>query len=235
MAQFWVGVSGFSYASWKGTFYPEATKPNEMLEAYAMKLNSVEVNSTFYHMPVAATTAKWAKSTPDSFRFSFKTTRKITHFMKLKNTNEEFQFFLKGLKSIDTKLGCVLVQLPPYMKQDYGLLEKFLAEKSKPCNIAVELRHNSWFGPKLNTLLSKYNAALCVADTEDMKPKLENTANFGYARLRREQYSKTALSSWAGRLRKFADELEDCFIYFMHDESGEAANRAAEFSSTLNG
>ena len=153
--------------------------------------------------------------------------------MKLKNAKEEFEFFLKGLKPMNTKLGCVLVQLPPYMKQDYAALEIFLTETPKVSRIAVELRHDSWFGPKLNGLLSKYNAALCVADTEEMKPIFERTASFVYVRLRRELYSKAALRNWSERLRKFAGDLEDCFVYFMHDETGEAANRAAEFGRML--
>ena len=235
MVQFWIGVSGFSYASWKGVFYPKDTKPDGMLEAYATKLNSVEVNSSFYHMPTSTTTAKWAKSTPETFRFSFKANRKITHFMKLKNAKTEFTFFLKGLEPIGEKLGCILVQLPPYMKQDYSTLEMFLAESPKSFHIAVELRHTSWFGNGLNDLLSKYNAALCVADTEDMKPVFEKTADFGYVRLRRNRYSPRELKAWSGKLRKFAAGDENCFVYFMHDETGDAANRATEFARMLNG
>jgi len=234
MARFWVGVSGFSYTSWKGVFYPADTKANQMLQAYAARLNSVEVNSSFYHMPTKATTSKWATSIHQDFRFSFKTNRKITHFMKLKDAKEEFEYFLDGLKPIEGKLGCVLVQLPPYMKQDYETLETFLAEKPKGFKIAVEFRHSSWFSDKLSKLLSKYNTALCVADTEDMKPTFERTASFAYARLRRNTYSKSELKEWSQGLVKFAGGVEECFVYFMHDESGDAANRAAEFNLMLN-
>jgi uncharacterized protein YecE (DUF72 family) len=234
LAKFWVGVSGFSYASWKGAFYPETTKSDRMLEAYAAKLNSVEINSSFYHMPIQTTSRKWAATTPETFRFSFKTNRKITHFKKLKGAKGEFEIFLKGLTPLDSKLGCVLVQLPPYMKQDYETLETFLAEKPKSVPVAVELRHSSWFGDKLNNLLAKYNAALCIADTEDMKPLLEKTADFSYARLRHNSYSKKELKEWSERLRKFCDDLGKCFVYFMHDETGAAANRASEFGAMLN-
>jgi uncharacterized protein YecE (DUF72 family) len=206
-----------------------------MLEAYATKLNSVEVNSSFYHMPTQTTTAKWAASTPDMFRFSFKASRKITHFKKLKGAKNEFEIFLKGLEPVGKKLGSVLVQLPPYMKQDTDTLETFLAETPKATPIAVEFRHSSWFGDKLNGLLSKYNAALCVADTEDMKPVFEPTASFGYVRLRRSKYSKGEFKGWSDKLRKSAAGLEDCFVYFMHDETGDAANRAADFNAMLNG
>jgi len=234
VAQFWVGVSGFSYASWKGVFYSENTKPDKMLEAYAAKLNSVEINSSFYHIPTHSTTSKWASSTGEGFRFSFKANRKITHFKKLRGAKGEFEIFVKGLKPVETKLACILVQLPPYMKEDYETLEAFLAEKPAVTRICVEFRHSSWFGGKLNSLLSKYNAALCIADTEDMNPVFERTANFAYVRLRRKVYSKRELKEWSGRLLKFAAELEGCFVYFMHDETGDAANRAADFNAMLN-
>jgi len=233
MVRFWVGVSGFSYASWRGVFYPETTKSNEMLEAYAEKLNSVEVNSSFYHMPSQTTTSKWVDSTPQDFRFSFKASRKITHFKKLKGAKTEFEFILKGLKPVEAKLGCVLVQLPPYMKQDYETLESFLREKPDWASIAIEFRHSSWFGEKLNNLLSKYNAALCIADTEDLKPVFEKTASFTYSRLRHERYSKDSLKEWSEKLIKFASDLENCFVYFMHDETGDAANLAADFNKML--
>jgi len=234
MARFWVGVSGFSYASWRGVFYPEATKSNEMLQAYANQLNSVEINSSFYHMPTRGTTTKWTKATPEKFRFSFKTNRKITHFMKLKGAKEEFDFFLEGLIPADRKLGCVLIQLPPYMKQDYETLENFLKQKPESTRIAVELRDTSWFGVKLNKILLKYNAALCVAETEDMKPVLEHTASFAYARLRHDTYSKNRLKVWSEKMKKYASGLDDCFVYFKHDETGDAAKRAVDFQAMLN-
>ena len=234
MGRFWVGVSGFSYPSWKGVFYPENTKPQGMLEAYAKRLNSVEVNSSFYHMPTQATTAKWGSLTPEGFRFSFKANRKITHFMKLKNAGQEFEFFLKGLNPIEKKMGCVLIQLPPYMKQDYQTLETFLGEKPEWASVAVEFRHTSWFGDKLNKLLTKYNTALCVSETEDMKPVFERTANFTYLRLRHDRYSKDELAKWSQKLMKFTRDLDDCFVYFKHDETGEAASGAVEFGTMLN-
>ena len=235
LTHFWVGVSGFSYASWVGVFYPKGTKAGKMLETYSTKLNSVEINSTFYHMPTQATTEKWAHSVSDNFRFSFKTNRKITHFMKLKGVKAELDVFFKGLKPVEEKLGCVLVQLPPYMKQEYDILETFLTQKPETIKIALEFRHASWFGKELNALLSKYNTALCVADTEDMKPVFERTADFTYMRLRQDTYSRPELKKWSEKIQEFAGDLGDCFIYFKHDETGNAANLAAEFSSMLNG
>ena len=233
MVRFWVGVSGFSYTSWRGTFYPEDAKPEKLLEAYSTKLNSVEINSSFYHMPTEKTTAKWEKSTHDNFRFSFKANRRITHIKKLRNATEDTAFFMMALKPLDEKLGCFLIQLPPYMKQDYSLLESFLNEKPDSIKVALEFRHESWFTDEVNRLLEKYNAALCVADTEDLKPVFQRTADFAYVRLRQDRYSGEDLKMWAERLSKFAKDTRDCFIYFKHDETGEAAKVAVEFTKML--
>jgi uncharacterized protein YecE (DUF72 family) len=235
MVVFWVGVSGFSYASWKGAFYPEGTKPENMLEAYSRKLNSVEINSSFYHMPTQSTTSKWAICVQGDFRFSFKANRRITHIKKLRDVAVDTDIFLKGVKPVGSKLGCILAQLPPYMKQDYDTLETFLKQKPDSIRVALEFRHSTWFGDTLNEVLSKYNVALCVADTEEMKPLFCKTASFTYARLRKDHYSKSDLKDWADRLLKFAEGSSDCFVYFKHDETGQAANTAVEFRTMLNG
>ena len=234
MTRFWVGVSGFSYASWIGQFYPESTPAGKMLNAYSAKLHSVEVNSTFYHLPTQTTTSKWADSTSGDFRFSFKANRKITHFKKLKDAKNDFDLFLQGLKPLQEKLGCVLVQLPPYMRAGFDVLEEFLAAKPDSVRVALEFRHESWFSDQLSALLSKYDTALCVADTEDMKPVVRRTAKFTYVRLRRDLYSKANLKSWSERIHTHAYESGDCFVYFKHDETGKAAKMAVEFDSMLN-
>jgi len=233
MTRFWVGVSGFSYASWIGEFYPQGTQTGRMLEAYSASLHSVEVNSTFYHLPTQTTTSKWADSTPRDFQFSFKANRKITHHKRLKDAKTDFDLFLHGLKPLGEKLGCVLVQLPPYAKADFDVLEKFLTEKPEFIRLALEFRHESWFSDQLSALLSKYDTALCIADTAEMKPVVQRTAQFTYARLRRDLYSKADLKSWSERLHTLT-ESGDCFVYFKHDETGKAPRMAVEFDSMLN-
>lgn len=233
MVRFWVGVSGFSYASWQGTFYPKGTKAPDMLNAYSTKLNSVEINSSFYHSPTDLTTRKWATATGEKFKFSFKANRRITHIKKLRDVSADFAGFTDPLKLLGGKLGCVLVQLPPYVKRDYETLEQFLKTKPDSLNVVMEFRHESWFTDDLTRLLSKYNSALCVADTEDMKPVFSKTGSVVYVRLRKDRYSKGELESWAGRLSDFSKDSSDCFAYVKHDETGEAANIAQAFASML--
>jgi uncharacterized protein YecE (DUF72 family) len=235
MVRFWVGVSGFSYPAWQGVFYPDGTKPADMLNAYSGKLNSVEINSSFYHTPTEVTARRWGSVVGEGFRFSFKANRRITHIKKLRDAGEDFVAFTGVLRPLRDKLGCVLVQLPPYVKRDEATLEGFLNSKPESLNVALEFRHDSWFDDGVNKLLSRYNAALCVADTEDMKPVFSNTASFLYVRLRRDNYSKDELTSWAKRLQDFSERSVDCFVYFKHDEKGEAAKTAQGFKSMLVG
>lgn len=233
MTRFWVGVSGFSYAGWKGSFYPEDTKPENMLQVYSTKLNSVEINSTFYHMLNDKTTLKWRTSTEDDFRISFKINRRITHVKKLGDVQADTSFFLNALKPLADKLGCVLIQLPPYLKRDTALLEGFLNENFDSMKFAFEFRNDSWLTEEVYAILEKYRATLCVADTPDMKPVFRRTAPFAYVRLRQDRYSKNQLQDWSKKLKTFVEADDECYVYFKHDEAGAAANAAMEFPSLL--
>src|SRR5439155_26358808 len=121
-----VGVSGFSYAGWKGTFYPDNLKSEEFLSYYSQRLNSVEINSSFYAPPSYATVKSWASRTGDNFMFSFKTPRQITQILKLgKGSVEAAERLGVTLTLLGEKKGPDLFQLPPYSKQDLNLLEDF--------------------------------------------------------------------------------------------------------------
>ena len=88
----WVGTSGFSYKAWKGPFYPEDLPNDGMLAYYGERLNAVEINNTFYRMPARKVLADWASKVPDDFSFVLKASRKITHFKRLKDTQDEQVF-----------------------------------------------------------------------------------------------------------------------------------------------
>lgn len=235
MVRFWVGVSGFSYPKWRGKFYPKDTKSDKLLEAYSARLNSVEVNSSFYTIPTEKAVLKWSGFVGQDFRFSFKANRRITHFKKLKNTQPETEYMTKILTPLGQKIGCLIVQLPPYLKCEIDLLETFLKAASESTRIALEFRNESWFTEEIYALLTEYKAALCVADTEEMKPVFKKTANFTYTRLRRDKYSDLEMKEWAKKLSAFSEDAADCYVYFKHDEFGDAANSALEFKGILDG
>jgi uncharacterized protein YecE (DUF72 family) len=126
-----VGTSGFSYKEWKGPFYPEDLPANEMLRYYAERLPSVEINNTFYRMPKESVVESWAEQAPEDFRFSIKASRRITHNKRLKEPVEEAGFLVSNLAVLGEKLGVVLFQLPPNLKNDLARLERFEHRRNK--------------------------------------------------------------------------------------------------------
>src|SRR5712692_8714413 len=140
-----VGVSGFSYASWKGRFYPKAIGNDDFLKYYSQRLNSVEINSSFYAAPSQTTVQSWEGKTGEGFEFAFKVPRKITHISKLGNDSVKPALDMsKTLDTLGAKRGPMLFQLPPFLRQDLELLENFLIDTSAIPDRVFELRHGSW-------------------------------------------------------------------------------------------
>jgi uncharacterized protein YecE (DUF72 family) len=229
-----VGVSGFSYAGWKGSFYPEGLKSEEFLSYYSERLNSVEINSSFYAPPSSAMVKSWASKTGDSFTFSFKAPRQITHILKLgKGSAEATERLAVTLSLLGDKKGPVLFQLPPYSKQDLKLLEDFLASTSKIKQRVFEFRHESWLNDPTYAILEKHDADFCIAETEDMKPVFKVTGETPYFRLRRDSYDAKSIDDWIGKIKSTSSESESVFVYLRHDESGDNATKALKILESL--
>jgi len=222
-----VGVSGFSYASWKGTFYPKDLKSENFLSFYAGKLNSVEINSTFYAPPSATMVKSWASRTSEDFRFAIKSPRQITHALKLgKDAPDQADRLGKTLDLLGRKLGPVLFQLPPFFRQDLKILESFLTQTAGVKKKVFEFRHDSWLNDSTYQLLEKHDAGFCVAETEDMKPVLKVTGGFPYFRLRKDVYTAIDVGNWTEKIREMIRGSDEAFVYLRHDETGENASYA---------
>jgi uncharacterized protein YecE (DUF72 family) len=222
------GASGYSFKEWRGTFYPEKMKPEEMLPFYSARLPTVEINNTFYRMPRASVLEDWARATPADFRFSIKSPRRITHMGRLKpeSVAESLGFLYTNLASLGGKRGPVLFQCPPMMKKDVARLEGFLALLPPDHRAAFEFRNESWFADDVYAALRSAGASLCFSEREDnAPPPLVETAPWGYVRLRLEEYSQADLAQWAKRLA--ATGWNDTFVYFMHEPT------APEYAQTL--
>ena len=229
-----VGVSGFSYAGWKGNFYPENLKSEEFLSYYAQRLNSVEINSSFYAPPSISMVKSWAGRTGDNFRFSFKAPRQITHILKLgKGSVEATERLGVTLRSLGEKNGPILFQLPPYSRQDLKLLEDFLTNTSKMGERVFEFRHESWLNDLTYSTLEKHDADFCIADTEDMKPVFKVTGKVPYFRLRRESYDEKMIVDWTEKIREASRGSESLYVYLRHDETGDNAARALKILESL--
>ena len=217
------GASGYSYKEWKGTFYPENMKAEGMLAWYGERLPTVEINNTFYQMPKVAVLENWVKSTPDSFRFAIKASRRITHMARLKadTAADSVAYLYKNLAALGAKCGPVLFQLPPFMKKDLSRLTEFLQLLPKGHGAAFEFRNDTWFADDTYDALKGAGAALCLSEREDnAPPPLVETAPWGYVRLRLESYSDGDLAQWAGRLA--ATAWREVYVYFMHEPTAPA-------------
>jgi uncharacterized protein YecE (DUF72 family) len=225
------GTSGFSYAAWKGRFYPPRVKAAEMLAAYAQRLPTVEINATFYRMPQVKTLAAWRAQVPPSFRFALKGSRRITHAKRLAGAAEEVAYFYRVAAELEGTLGPVLWQLPPTAKKDLAVLRDFLELLPHGGRAAFEFRHASWRSDDVLRALADAGAALCVADDEDGTTPLVATARFGYLRLRRPDYDGAALARWAEAVR--AQPWEEAFVYFKHEEEARGPEYALLFGGIL--
>jgi uncharacterized protein YecE (DUF72 family) len=212
MADVRIGISGWTYAPWRGTFFPGGLAQREELHYASRQLATIEINGTFYSLQKPASYARWASEVPDDFVFSVKAPRYITHVRRLEEVAVPVANFLaSGLLRLGSKLGPILWQLPPSLHYDRRLLESFLAllppdsasaakmarrhdEKVteawlkagplRPWRHAIEVRHESFATPEFIGLLRDHNVAIVVADTAGKWPVIEDvTADFVYARL----------------------------------------------------
>ena len=228
----WVGTSGFSYKEWKGSFYPDDLSNDGMLAYYGERLNAVEINNTFYRMPKRTVLADWASKVPDDFSFVLKASRKITHFKRLKGTEDELGYLVDVASELGARLGPMLFQLPPNLKIDVERLRDFVSLFPAGLRAAFEFRHDSWFADEIYTVLGDAGAALVVADTEADEPaEVVATAPYGYLRLRRADYGPDDVARWA---RVVSDQdWEDAFVFFKHEDAGAGPALAERFVAEL--
>ena len=228
-----VGTSGYNFPEWKGTFYPAKFPEAQMLEYYAQRLATVEINYTFYRMPNAKTVVGWDAATPAEFTFVLKAPQRITHIARLKDVDDPLRYFLETARKLGPKLGPILFQLPPNFKKDVGRLNDLLTQFPADLRCAWEFRHASWFTDDVYEALRVGNAALCVADTEEGHTPLVATADFGYMRLRDEGYTPQDLEQWAESVKTLGTGWQDAFVFFKHEESGIGPKLAQQFATLL--
>jgi uncharacterized protein YecE (DUF72 family) len=226
--QLLVGTSGFSYKEWKGNFYPEKIAPAKMLSYYAERFSTVEINMTFRRFPKASVLESWAEQVPETFRFILKARQVITHFKRLQDVERETDDFLKSAAVLRQRQGPILFQLPPNFKKDIARLDRFLSFVGDRARLVFEFRHESWFNAELHDCLRAHNAAMCVADGEDLPDtELVRTADWGYLRLRREAYADQVLHNWIQKIE--SQGFSEVFVFFKHEEAGVGPRMAARF------
>ncbi|WP_137390495.1 DUF72 domain-containing protein [Rhodoligotrophos defluvii] len=207
-----IGISGWTYAGWRGVFYPRGLPARRELAYAAERFRSIEINGTFYRMQRPENFAEWHDQTPDGFVFAVKGPRFITHMKKLRDVEVPLANFLaSGLLRLRAKLGPILWQFPPRMRFNRDIWDAFLAllpkdtgqalelarhhdprvegrnwlaiDAKRPMRHAVEIRHESFRSPEFIALLRRHDVALVCADTVEWPLLMDLTADFVYCRL----------------------------------------------------
>jgi len=225
-----VGTSGYSYAEWKGVFYPPGMPPARYLDFYAEHFDAVEINNSFYRVPETKTLEKWVTQVPASFTFVLKAPQKITHQKKLINCGPDVDFFFKVAESLGPKFGPVLFQLPPFARKDVPKLRDFIAVLPPDRRVAFEFRHPSWCDDEVYTLLRDRDAAICLADTDEVTDRdalVIPTATWGYLRLRRTEYAEGDLAEWRARVER--QPWGEAFVFFKHEDEAKGPRFATAF------
>jgi uncharacterized protein YecE (DUF72 family) len=225
----YIGTSGFGYKEWKGKFFPSDIKPADMLRFYAERFNAVEINNTFYRMPTKELLEAWLKEVPASFVFGLKAPQKITHIRRLKDAQQELAYFLEVAGILKNQLGPLLFQLPGNFKKDVVRLRDFLKLLPADLRVAFEFRHESWFDDEIFGALKEHKAALCIAESEETpEVPFQPTADWGYFRLRRLDYTDADLKSWFTKIKAQKD-WSDTYVFFKHEEQAFGPKFAQTF------
>jgi uncharacterized protein YecE (DUF72 family) len=225
MGRLFAGTSGFSYPSWKPDFYPKEVSSKKFLEHYARRLNSVEINYTFRALASASTLNGWLAQVPENFSFACKAHQKLTHIMRMKDTEAFTDVFLKSLEPLRAarRLGPVLFQFPPNFKLDIARLEAFLPLLPADIRYAFEFRNESWLDDAVFTRLAERNIALCLAESERLEIPKVFTADFTYFRLRKAEYDDAARAAILDQVNGLRSAARDVYLYFKHEDDPQGA------------
>jgi uncharacterized protein YecE (DUF72 family) len=222
----YVGIGGWTFEPWRGTFYPEDLAHKRELEYASRKLTSIEINGTYYSSFKPTSWAKWRADTPDGFVFALKASRFCTNRRVLAEAGESIERYVsQGLVELGDRLGPINWQFMATKKFDAEDMEAFLkllpSQAGKlPLRHALEVRHESFKDPRFYDLARKYKAAIVYAQDEDFPEIDEQTTNFAYARLMgsvenlKAGYKPGELDEWAKRAKDWA-KRGDVFLYFI--------------------
>lgn len=236
-AGFYSGTSGLLLPVPNKLFYPEEFKNKSRLCFYGSMMNSIEVNSSFYKVPMAATVAKWAKDVPEDFKFTFKLFKEITHNKDLAFDPQMVEHFMKVIEQAGDKKGCLLVQFPASVRiaqfRQLSLLITLLRECDPEgrWHIALEFRHASLYKPEVYKLLDDHEMGLVIHDKPGaVTPVMDTARSFIYLRFHGPDgryggsYESDFLYEYAGYIRDWLAEGKTVYSYFNNTMGDALAN-----------
>lgn len=227
MGEIRIGIGGWVFPPWRGTFYPKGLRQASELDYASRHVTSIEINGTFYGAQKPASFRRWRDETPEDFVFSVKGPRFATHRRALAESASSVERFLdSGVGELGAKLGPILWQFPATTKYEEANFAAFLALlppklDGRKLRHVLEVRHDSFADPGFAKLLGKHNAALAFIDAENQTAFEETTADFAYFRLKRAAedvptgYAPKALDGWIARAKTIA-KTRDCFVYVIN-------------------
>ncbi|HSN61791.1 MAG TPA: DUF72 domain-containing protein [Ferruginibacter sp.] len=239
---FYGGLSGLQLNIPKYLFPPPFENASR-LTYYSSLFNSIEINSSFYKIPQAATVGKWSGMVDEAFKFTFKLWKEITHSKGLHFNEADVLTFFKSINAVGDKRGCLLIQFPPGLgKNSIAQLDKLLSciksiDTTGAWNIAVEFRHNSWYHETVYELLNFYKAAIVIQDIpKSATPLINHVSDFIYIRFHgptgnyRDSYAEDFLNEYAGYIMEWIKEGKRVYVYF-NNTMGDAFKNLKSINS----
>src|ERR1700722_347803 len=232
-----IGIGGWTYEPWRGTFYPEKLPQKRELEYVSRQLTSIEINGTYYGLQKPATFAKWRDETPDGFVFSVKAPRFVMNREVPASAQSTIaRFFASGVMELKDKLGPINWQFMPTKKfdpVDFRAFLKLLPTEvgSRPLRHVVEVRHDSFRSPEFIALAREHGVAVVIAGDSAYPQIADATAPFVYARIMGTQaandlgYSDAALDVWAERARGWASGAAPDGLDYVEPQCADGKSR----------
>ncbi|EDM35513.1 hypothetical protein PBAL39_07495 [Pedobacter sp. BAL39] len=235
--RFYTGTSGLLLPVPNKEFYPEEFKDKSRLHYYGSLFNSIEVNSSFYKMPMASTVVKWAADVPESFRFTFKLFRDVSHAKGLSFDPALVAEYMQRIDGAGANSGALLIQFPGsitaiYIRElEHLLITAGESNEQKQWHIAVEFRHNSWYTEHTQELLQKYGAGMVVHDKlAKGGPDLDHEADFVYLRFHgpggdyRGSYTNDFLYEYSTYITEWLQDQKTVYCYFNNTMGNAISN-----------
>ena len=226
-----IGTSGWSYKHWDHVFYSKQLAATEHLPFYAERLETVEINYSYYQLPPRKTFTLWRRKSPDGFLFAVKASRYLTHMKKLKDPEEPVELFFSRARRLGRSFGPVLYQLPPRWPVNIERLARFLEALPRRRRHAIEMRDPSWYRDDVFELLEARKVALCLHDMKGSASGRLAVGPFTYVRFHGPQkytgrYAAAVLDEWADWLAARAETGSRIYAYFNNDNGGHAPRDA---------
>jgi uncharacterized protein YecE (DUF72 family) len=227
-----IGCSGWIYRHWRELFYPAGLPQRLWFDHYARTFRTVELNTSFYHLPKAETFAKWRDQAPEGFRYAVKAPRFITHMKKLKDCSEPVEEFLGRARNLGPAIGPILYQLPPRWAYNRERLELFIALLPADLVHVFEFREKSWLTGEVLALLDSRGVSFCAHDMPGLATPRWASGPIAYVRFHGGtgkyvgRYSDAALLAWTDWIVEQAEAGRDIWCYFNNDIHGHAIHDA---------